>query len=168
VEAFERIMGGTRLPQVLISRRELQRAIKDADEWRDSQMAEDIEKHNDLLSHPRPNIHTLYVPPETEIEQKICQIWQGLLGIDQVGIHDSFFELGGDSLIGLQVVHQLREHLNVDIPLTIIYEGPTVSSLAQLVSGDHDKTQVYEMRASRGERRRRQRSLRYESATTTV
>jgi acyl transferase domain-containing protein/acyl carrier protein len=168
VEAFERIMGGTRLPQVLISRRELQRAIKDADEWRDSQMAEEIEKHNDLLSHPRPNIHTLYVPPETEIEQKICQIWQGLLGIDQVGIHDSFFELGGDSLIGLQVVHQLREHLNVDIPLTIIYEGPTVSSLAQLVSGDHDKTQVYEMRASRGERRRRQRSLRYESATTTV
>jgi acyl transferase domain-containing protein/acyl carrier protein len=168
VEALQRIMAGTRLPQVLISRRELHSAIKSADEWRDSSLIEEIEKQNGLVSHPRPNIHTSYVPPESEIEQKICHIWQGLLGIDQVGIHDSFFELGGDSLIGLQVVHHVREQLNVEVPLTIIYEGPTVSSLAQLVSGDHNKTQVYEMRAARGERRRRQRSLRYESATTTV
>jgi acyl carrier protein len=165
---LQRIMAGTRLPQVLISRRELHSAIKSADEWRDSSLIEEIEKQNGLVSHPRPNIHTSYVPPESEIEQKICHIWQGLLGIDQVGIHDSFFELGGDSLIGLQVVHHVREQLNVEVPLTIIYEGPTVSSLAQLVSGDHNKTQVYEMRAARGERRRRQRSLRYESATTTV
>jgi acyl carrier protein len=167
VEAFNRIMGGTRLPQVLVSRRDLQSAIKAADQWRDSGLMEDLEKHSKMVSHPRPNIATSYVPPEIELEQTICQIWQELLGIEQVGIHDNFFELGGDSLMGLQVVHQLREQLNVEVPLTIIYEGPTVTSLTRLINGNHNKTQVHEKRSARGERRRRNRSLLYESATST-
>jgi acyl carrier protein len=167
VEAFNRIMGGTRLPQVLVSRRDLQSAIKAADQWRDSGLMEDLEKHSKMVSHPRPNIATSYVRPEIELEQTICQIWQELLGIEQVGIHDNFFELGGDSLMGLQVVHQLREQLNVEIPLTIIYEGPTVTSLTRLINGNHNKTQVHEKRSARGERRRRNRSLLYESATST-
>jgi NAD(P)-dependent dehydrogenase (short-subunit alcohol dehydrogenase family) len=168
VEAFDRIMGRTRLPQVLVSTRELQSAFKAADEWHDSPVMEEIKNQQGLVSHPRPQIETSYVPPESELEKTICRIWQDLLGLEQVGIHDNFFELGGDSLIGLQVVHRLKEQVNVAVPLTIIYEGPTVSSLTRLISGDHHKTQTYQMRATRGERRRQKRSLLYEAAAPTV
>ena len=50
-----------------------------------------------------------------------------------MGVHDNFFELGGSSLLGLQVVHQLRRALRLAVPLTVVYEGPTVRTLAQLV-----------------------------------
>ena len=52
-----------------------------------------------LVQHSRPELLTRFVPPSTELERKIAEIWQELLGIQQVGIHDDFFELGGHSLM---------------------------------------------------------------------
>ena len=50
------------------------------------------------VQHPRPDLATAFVLPRTDSERTIAQIWHDLLGITEVGIHDSFFELGGDSL----------------------------------------------------------------------
>lgn len=83
--------------------------------------------------HPRPNLRNAYVAPGTDLEQRIAAIWGELLGINAVGLHDSFFELGGSSLLGLQVVQRLRQQLHVPVPLTVVYEGPTVGSLAALL-----------------------------------
>ncbi|MEN3615160.1 SDR family NAD(P)-dependent oxidoreductase [Plantactinospora sp. ZYX-F-223] len=83
--------------------------------------------------HARPNLRNAYVEPTSEMERRIAGVWQDLLGVDMVGVHDSFFELGGSSLLGLQVVHRLRDELGVAVPLTIVYEGPSVRTLARLL-----------------------------------
>jgi phthiocerol/phenolphthiocerol synthesis type-I polyketide synthase E len=89
-------------------------------------------EHEPAESHERPTLHNPYVAPGTETERQICAIWEHLLGVESVGIHDNFFELGGTSLLGLQVTQRLRERLKMPIPLSLVYEGPTVSTLAGL------------------------------------
>jgi len=59
--------------------------------------------------HLRPEMTTDYVEPSNEIEATIAEVWKEVLGIDKVGIFDNFFDLGGDSIIGLQVVSRLNQ-----------------------------------------------------------
>ncbi|MFH9663473.1 SDR family NAD(P)-dependent oxidoreductase [Streptomyces sp. NPDC017248] len=83
--------------------------------------------------YARPDLRNPFVAPAGASEHRIAEIWQELMGVDRVGAHDNFFELGGSSLLGLQVVHRLRRDLGVAVPLTIVYEGPTVRTLGALV-----------------------------------
>lgn len=81
----------------------------------------------------RPNIATAYAPPTNHTEQKIVEIWQRLLGFDQIGIHDNFFELHGHSLAGMQLIARLRQIFQVNVPLAKLFEGPTVAELATVI-----------------------------------
>lgn len=83
--------------------------------------------------HARPLLSNPYIEPATETERQIAEVWADLLGVDQVGVHDNFFEMGGSSLLGLQIVHRLRSEYQLAVPLTVVYEGPTVRTLAALV-----------------------------------
>ncbi|NEQ84682.1 MAG: SDR family NAD(P)-dependent oxidoreductase, partial [Moorea sp. SIO2I5] len=67
--------------------------------------------------------------PRNETERQLVAIFQEVLGVSTVGIHDNFFELKGDSLKMTQVVFRVREALNVELPVSRLYESPTVSKL---------------------------------------
>jgi phosphopantetheine binding protein len=87
--------------------------------------------------HPRPDLSTPYVRPSTEAETTIAEIWGEWLGIDQVGILDNFFDLGGNSLIGVGVVDAVRRALNIEhLPAHMLYQAPTVSAFAAAQAGD--------------------------------
>ncbi|MBB5960724.1 acyl transferase domain-containing protein [Saccharothrix tamanrassetensis] len=88
--------------------------------------------------HERPALHNPYVAPDGPVERRIADIWQDVLGVTEVGAHDNFFDLGGSSLLGLKVVHRLRGELGAAVPLTVVYEGPTVRTLAAVVGGLRD------------------------------
>ncbi len=83
--------------------------------------------------HDRPNLKHAYVEPRNDVEREIAGIWRHLLGIREVGAHDSFFELGGNSLIAPQLVLALRERLRVDLPLAALFDVPTVAEMAEAV-----------------------------------
>ncbi|HET6762912.1 MAG TPA: beta-ketoacyl synthase N-terminal-like domain-containing protein [Longimicrobiaceae bacterium] len=84
--------------------------------------------------HPRPNLQNEYVAPRDEAETAITAIWQELFGIEPIGVFDNFFELGGHSLLGTQVVSRVRVALGADIPVRILFEGPTVAELAAAIA----------------------------------
>src|SRR5947209_2541175 len=84
-------------------------------------------------THERPALADDYVPPSNDIEQRVAEIWQEQLGIAQVGIHDNFFELGGHSLLATQVLSRLREDFQTSVPLSSLFEGPTVAELAATI-----------------------------------
>jgi acyl transferase domain-containing protein/NADP-dependent 3-hydroxy acid dehydrogenase YdfG/acyl carrier protein len=77
---------------------------------------------------------TPYVPPSTELEQQLAALWQEVLGVDQVGLHDNFFDLGGHSLLATRVAGRLRTQFDFDVPLAKLFEAATVAALAQLVA----------------------------------
>jgi natural product biosynthesis luciferase-like monooxygenase protein len=82
----------------------------------------------------RPDLVVDYVPPQTDLEHVIASIWQEILQLGTVGIHDNFFEVGGTSLLLVQVHSKLREKLNQDIPVVELFRSPTIHALAQSLS----------------------------------
>ncbi|WP_375773024.1 amino acid adenylation domain-containing protein [Archangium gephyra] len=72
-----------------------------------------------------------YVAPRTPMEQVVADLWAPLLGLARVGACDHFFELGGHSLLATQVVSRLREVLQRELPVRVLFEAPTVEELAR-------------------------------------
>ena len=80
----------------------------------------------------RPDVGR-YVAPETESEKLVAEIWSSLLQCEQIGVHDNFFELGGHSLLATQVISRIRDTINVELPLRILFQKPTVAELAERI-----------------------------------
>ena len=81
----------------------------------------------------RPELLETYIEPHTETEQILARIFAQILGIDLVGIHDNFFELGGHSLLAVQLMAKVEEQLQIEIPLSVLFEGPTITDVEQYV-----------------------------------
>ncbi|MEO7535571.1 MAG: non-ribosomal peptide synthase/polyketide synthase, partial [Ferruginibacter sp.] len=77
-------------------------------------------------------LNNQYTAPRNEAEQVLAGVWQDVLGVDQVGIHDDFFELGGDSIITIQVVSRARR-LGYELQVGDIFNYPTIASLSALI-----------------------------------
>ncbi|PAD65391.1 non-ribosomal peptide synthase [Bacillus siamensis] len=71
------------------------------------------------------------VPPRNWVERELIDIWSPILGCGELGIQDDFFELGGHSLKALQVIHQLKTRQQMDVPIEMIFEYPTIEQLAE-------------------------------------
>lgn len=83
--------------------------------------------------HERPNLGTAYVAPESETEKRLARIWQQILGVEDIGLHDNFFELGGHSLMATQIISRVQAAYEVEIPVRVIFEAPTLAELAERV-----------------------------------
>nr|QEO74129.1 condensation domain-containing protein [uncultured bacterium] len=81
----------------------------------------------------RLETESVFVAPQTAVEEILEGIWCAVLGISRAGSNDNFFDLGGHSLLGTQVVSRVRERFNVELPLRAIFESPTLSSLARRI-----------------------------------
>ena len=75
-----------------------------------------------------------YVAPRNQVESTIAGVWQDVLGVSRVGIHDNFFDLGGNSLLGIQLVSMLRKAFLLEMPMNSIFESPTVAEQAVVIS----------------------------------
>jgi acyl transferase domain-containing protein/SAM-dependent methyltransferase len=105
--------------------------------------------------HDRPLLRTPYLAPVDETERAVAGIWSRALGIERIGSHDNFLELGGDSLIGLQVVHAVQARFDLGGRTFSLYEHPTVAAIARFVEGgEGGAADPFDQRTSRGERRR--------------
>jgi len=82
-------------------------------------------------SHVRPALGTPYSPPETEAEEILCEIWQEMLGIREVGVRDDFFELGGNSLMAVTLMAHIEERLEVSLGTSVLAAATTVAALAR-------------------------------------
>jgi amino acid adenylation domain-containing protein len=75
-----------------------------------------------------------YAAPRDEVELAIAAAWQRLLGVERVGIHDDFYELGGSSLLAVRLASRLRQTLAVDVSPGLLFEATTVAALAEHVA----------------------------------
>jgi acyl carrier protein len=79
----------------------------------------------------RPVFGVQYAAPGSELEGSIAEVWQRVLHVENLGIDDNFFDLGGTSLTGLQAVRELNRRLGVELSPMAIFEAPTVRILAR-------------------------------------
>ncbi|MDB9346326.1 non-ribosomal peptide synthetase [Nodularia spumigena] len=83
-----------------------------------------------------------YIPPRTPTEQKLAAIWQEILQVEQIGVNDNFFTLGGHSLLGIQLAAIINESLQIELPLKYLFQFPTIASLSAQI----DQLQRHEIK----------------------
>lgn len=81
----------------------------------------------------RPDLEESFVPPRDEMEEAIADVMADILSLDRIGIYDNFFDLGGHSLLATRLVSRLRQEFNIDLPLQILFEMPTVAQLSVVI-----------------------------------
>ncbi len=112
---------------VIISTEDLEERILEQDKSDEKNDIEEVEMHD------RPNIPTPYKEASSELELDILKVWQKLLGIGKIGIYDNFFELGGNSLLGTQLVSDLRKEFQVELPLQSLFDDPTINGVVKII-----------------------------------
>jgi amino acid adenylation domain-containing protein len=94
----------------------------------------------------RPELDNPLMPPRTPVEGIVCAIWAAVLELDEVGIHDDFLALGGHSLAASQVVARVAEAFHVDLPLSTLFDTPTVDGVAAAIAVSLARSQEREVR----------------------
>lgn len=91
-------------------------------------------------ANPRPFLSTSYHPPENHLQRQLVRIWEDFLGVRPVGVHDDFFQLGGDSLKAVSFVNRIHSDLGFPVSLPMIFNSPTVHMLAHTIGelGGHN------------------------------
>ncbi|MDQ6893669.1 MAG: amino acid adenylation domain-containing protein [Acidobacteriota bacterium] len=78
----------------------------------------------------RPELAAAFEAPRNPVEEKIAKIWREILGVQEVGVHDNFFDLGGHSLVAVAVIARIEKELGRSVGLATIFRAPTVAELA--------------------------------------
>jgi amino acid adenylation domain-containing protein len=102
----------------------------------------------------RPAGPTMLVAPRNATEQVLATIWQAALKLEQVGVHDNFFDLGGHSLLMAKVHSQVQEQFGRNISLVELFRRPTISALASYLSGDSSEQRALQESQERAQKQR--------------
>ncbi|MBU3032644.1 type I polyketide synthase [Tritonibacter mobilis] len=87
-------------------------------------------------SFDRPDLDTDYVAPRTATEEALAGHFATLLGLSQIGVEDSFFDLGGHSLIAVRLFAQIKRSFGVELPMSVLFDAPTVAALATRIEAE--------------------------------
>jgi amino acid adenylation domain-containing protein len=93
----------------------------------------------DRKALPEPDmaaVRQVYVAPRTQAEEVVCELWQELLGVEQVGVTDNFFALGGHSLLAVRFVSRLRQRLGVELPLRVLFATASAQDVASAIGAN--------------------------------
>lgn len=144
METFRRILCWGALQQVVVSASDLQRRIEQWITPRTLAPADETEQEPDSSTlYARPNMLGPYVAPSSKLEQSIAALWQEVLGVDRIGVHDNFFtELNGSSLLATQLVARLRNRFRTDLPVRQFFEAPTVAQIALALQANGGELKV--------------------------
>jgi thioesterase domain-containing protein len=121
--ALGRVLRSTHGGEVIVSSMDLGKLQKQAS-------ATLVETPSDGQKFARPQLESQYVAPRDDIERTLVEFWEELLGVDKVGVGDSFFDLGGHSLVAVRLFAKVKRTYRVDYPISVLFEAPTIAECA--------------------------------------
>jgi acyl transferase domain-containing protein len=135
-EVFGLILrGNARVPRIAVSTRELMTLIERSGAAKGPRILEEVNRRQaQRQKHARPNLQVPYLSADSEMERRLTAMWQETLRIDQIGIHDNFFDMGGDSLIATLLIERLGEAFQVNVPLAALINAPTVAEMSTVIA----------------------------------
>jgi acyl transferase domain-containing protein len=143
VQALHRILHEDELPgQIVVSTSDLNARM---DKWLHPRLDDDSERNvsraslsldqtNSGCFLDRTRLTSCYVMPRNSLEMAIAGIWEQLLGISNIGVYDEFTEVGGDSLVGMQLCARIRKLLECEFTIINLYDSPTIAGVAELIT----------------------------------
>ncbi|HWN68802.1 MAG TPA: amino acid adenylation domain-containing protein, partial [Haliangium sp.] len=140
--AIERVLAGPLTAQLVVSSQDLEALIEStrpAEPW-EADGADDQAGAGAgaAIRVTRPNLPTPYVAPETAVARTIAKVWEEILGVEGIGVHDDFFDLGGHSLLLTQVLSRVRKQVATEISLRSLFEKRTIAGIAEEIEKSKD------------------------------
>jgi acyl transferase domain-containing protein/acyl carrier protein len=147
VEVFERILNIKHPEQIIVSTGDLQRRIN---QWIKLESVQGAKKLADGTTVATSSAAVNSEPaaddlPGDDVEGTIISICRSLLGVEEIGVNDNFFELGATSLVAVQFIARLREAFQQHVPLRVLFERPTVAGLAEVLRGNQGHEELDEI-----------------------
>jgi thioesterase domain-containing protein/acyl carrier protein len=131
VQALARVLGAKTVPSTLIvSSMDLNALIRQAESISAAATATNETRFS------RPQLDSEFEAPRDDVEKALAEIWGKLLGVEGIGIRDSFFDLGGHSLIAVRLFNQIADRFKVDLPMSVLMQSPTIARLADIVRAE--------------------------------
>ena len=124
-DAFTRALA-TGLPQIVVSSLDLPALV-------DQTAMTGLAEESSGQTFQRPELDSEYVEPRNDIERTLVGFWEELLGVTQVGVEDSFFDLGGHSLIAVRLFAKIKKTYKTEFPISVLFEAPTIAKCAALI-----------------------------------
>lgn len=128
IEVFERILAA-QVERVVVSTGDLQARI---DKWIKIEYVAETQRDRSDKSLADSTLN-LDNATANQVEQILANLWEKVLGVQQISSSDNFFELGGDSLLAIKVTSEIRQTFQVALPPTTLFDKPTIASLAELI-----------------------------------
>jgi acyl carrier protein len=135
VEVFKRLLTFKQFPQLVINTTDLNQDIleeRPSYKKKEKQEKED-EKSEKASAYERPALSTPFEAPSSEIEIAVATIWKGILGIEKIGVNDTFMELGGNSLLAIQTISNIADEFDLELQPNVFFENPTVKGLSDRI-----------------------------------
>jgi amino acid adenylation domain-containing protein len=136
-EALNRILNVSACPQVIISPECFETVIAKV-------RKSDLVSGSNLEGVERPTLDADYEAPQSPFEEKMAALWSAALGIENIGVQDNFFELGGHSLLLTQLATKAKRELGASLPLSKLFDSPTIREWAEFASGQTTSDKVDE------------------------
>lgn len=135
VEVFKKLFAFRQFPQVVINTTDLNQDISEEKPSykKQEKQGKEEEKSEGSSVYERPQLSTPFEAPENEIEIAVAAIWKGILGIDKIGVNDSFMELGGNSLLAIQTISNIADEFDLELQPNVFFENPTVKGLSERI-----------------------------------
>ena len=130
IAALARLLAGELKPEQVISSMDVGTLIAQAEGLSRASSAS-----ADAARFSRPELDSDFEPPRDAVERTLAELWAKLLGVEGVGIRDSFFDLGGHSLIAVRLFNEIADKFGADLPMSVLMQTPTIAGLAELVRG---------------------------------
>ncbi|MEM9266720.1 MAG: alpha/beta fold hydrolase [Cyanobacteria bacterium P01_F01_bin.13] len=96
---------------------------------------------NTAVSLSRDHLEGSFFAPSNPLELKLSQIWESVLGVRPLSVEDSFFDIGGDSLLAVQLFNEMQQQLDCGLPLATLFQAPSVRQFARLLSQEQPVSQ---------------------------
>jgi len=130
VQAFERIVNGAELSQIIVSAAPFEWRLGALDDGALDALEDTFQPLVAGAMHPRPVLQNAFVTPTGSLEENLAAIWRDMLGIEPIGVHDNFFDLGGDSLLAIRLLTKTRRNYNTELHPADFFRNPTIADLA--------------------------------------
>jgi acyl transferase domain-containing protein/acyl carrier protein len=140
LEAFERIMASSQ-SQIVVSTQDFPALIERQKSLYKKALLDQAETRRDTPHAAFANDDDGNPLAGDELEQLVTTIWRELLGVERINAADNFFDLGGNSLLAIQLIAQLRKTFGLDLPMSSLFEAPTVAGLATQIAESRLKEQ---------------------------
>lgn len=130
VQVLQRVLQAP-LPQVMVCTQDIQALVQLSKTLNiTARLPWEQPEPQQIVAHARPPLKNSYIAPGNDDERKMAGIWEKMLAISDIGIHDNFFDLGGNSLLGVNLLLQIRKEFHLEqLPAHVLYEAPCIEAL---------------------------------------